>query len=229
MQLWISRVWGNVGVNWSMALQESRGEVGKMQMPKVNRRRSPRRALELAIRIFGTDFRGKDFVEDSTTLEVNQHGAKIRLTSQLIPEQEIRILCQGNNREGLFRVARQVGEPVGEFSFWGVECLNPSENIWEGAQPRPGPQPVPKPGPQLGRTPSPQLGRTPSQPLDPGLGSRAKTPVQAMLRCSQCGMRELVDLDETQIQAMLKLKGLVRGCPACGATDLWKRAAVQGR
>src|SRR3989454_46399 len=134
VQLWISPVWGNVGVNWSMALQGSRGEVGKMQMLKVNRRRSPRRALELAIRIFGTDFRGKDFVEDSTTLEVNQHGAKIRLTSQLIPEQEIRILCQGNNREGLFRVARQVGEPVGEFSSWGVECLNPSENIWEVAR-----------------------------------------------------------------------------------------------
>ncbi len=203
-----------------MALQGNVGETAKIRMPKINRRRSPRRALELAIRIFGTDFQGKDFVEDSTTLEVSPHGAKIRLTRQLIPEQEIRILCQGNNREGLFRVVRQVGEPVGEFSFWGVECLNPSENIWEGALPRPGPKPVPKPGPQLDRAPG--------QPLDPELSSKGKTPVQVMLRCSQCGMRELVDLDESQIQAMRKVKGLVRGCPACGATVLWKRVAVKG-
>ncbi len=118
---------------------------------------------------------------------------------------------------------------MGELSFWGVECLNPSENIWEGAHPRPGPKPVPKPGPQFGRTPGPPLDRTPSQPLDPALSLKAKTPVQIMLRCSQCGMRELVDLEETQIQAMRKLKGLVRGCPACGATVLWKRVAAQGR
>ena len=121
-----------------------------------------------------------------------------------------------------------VGEPVGEFSFWGVECLNPSENIWEGALPRPGPKPVPKPGPQLDRAPGRPVDRTPSQSLDPGLGSKAKTPVQFMLRCSQCGMRELVDVDETQIQTMRKLKGLVRGCPACGATVLWKGVAVKG-
>ncbi|PYV07977.1 MAG: hypothetical protein DMG23_14770 [Acidobacteria bacterium] len=211
-----------------MALQGNVGETGKIRMPKINRRRSPRRALELAIRVFGTDFQGKDFVEDSTTLEVSPHGAKIRLTRQLIPEQEIRVLCQDNNREGLFRVVRQVGEPVGEFSFWGVECLNPSENIWEGALPRPGPKPVPKPGPQLDRAPGRPVDRTPSQSLDPGLGSKAKTPVQFMLRCSQCGMRELVDVDETQIQTMRKLKGLVRGCPACGATVLWKGVAVKG-
>lgn len=191
-------------------------------MLNIRERRSPRYALELPIRVFGTDFQGTDFVEDSTTLVVSRHGAKIRLTHKLIPEMEIRILRQDNKREGLFRVVGQAGEPMGEFSFWGVECLEPAENIWEVgvAMPasKPGPRPAPPPSPELAPKPVPQL--------DAKLSSKDKSPVQAMFRCSKCGMRELVDLDETQIQAMRKLKGLVRGCPACGATSLWRRVGV---
>jgi uncharacterized C2H2 Zn-finger protein len=236
------------------------------------KRRSPRSALELSIRVFGTDFQGRDFVEDATTLVVSRHGAKIQLMRKLIPEQEIRILCQGNNREGVFRVVSQAGEPTIEFSFWGVECLNPSENIWEGAQPRPRPKLAPRagphldpklasrPGPQLGPKlapragpqfdpklaprPGPQLDRKlaprPGRQLDPKLASRPgpqvdpnlslkdKSAVQAVLRCPECGMRELVDLSERQVRHIHKSKGLMRGCPACGATSLWKRVAVRG-
>ncbi len=179
-------------------------------MPEIRQRRSSRRALELPIRIFGTDFQGRDFVEDSTTLVVSRHGAKIRLTHKLIPEQEIRILCQANNREALFRVVSKAGAPAGEFSSWGVECLKPDENVLEGGPPRPGP----KLGPGLG--------------LRRKLSSKDKSPVQVVLRCSKCGMRELIDLDQTQIRAIRELKGLVRGCPACGANSLWKPVAVQG-
>jgi len=189
-------------------------------MPETRQRRSPRHAVELAIRIFGTDFQGRDFVEDSATEVISPHGAKIRLKRQLIPEQEIRILCRGNNREAVFRVVGKAGEPTSDFSFWGVECLNPEENIWEGTLPRPGSEPVPRSGPELVPRPGPQLDSKP--------GSKDKWPVQIMLRCSKCGMRELIDLDETQIQAIRKSKGLVRACPACGASSLWKRVSVQG-
>lgn len=180
-------------------------------MPKTRERRSPRRALELPIRVFGTDFQGRDFVEDAATLVVSRHGAKIRLKRNLIAEQEIRILCQVNNREALFRVVSKAGEPTSEFSFWGVECLEPEENIWEGDFPRP--------GPKLGARAGPRL--------DPKLSSRDKLPVQVMLRCSQCGMRELIDLDDTKIRALRQMKGLMRDCPACGASGLWKLVAVQ--
>jgi hypothetical protein len=215
-------------------------------MLNIRERRSPRYALELPIRVFGTDFQGTDFVEDSTTLVVSRHGAKIRLTHKLIPEMEIRILRQDNKREGLFRVVGQAGEPMGEFSFWGVECLEPAENIWEVgvAMPasKPGPRPAPPPSPEVAPKPgplpspelapkpaplpSPELAPKPVPQLDAKLSSKDKSPVQAMFRCSKCGMRELLDLDETQIQAMRKLKGLVRGCPACGATGLWRRVGV---
>src|SRR5712692_10187992 len=121
----------------------------KIRVPEIRQRRSPRRVLELPIRVFGKDFRRKKFVEDSATLALSRHGAKIRLTHKLIPEQEIQILFQGAKREALFRVVSKAGEPTGEFFFWGVECLTPGENLREGGIPRPGPKLGPRPGRRL--------------------------------------------------------------------------------
>ena len=173
-------------------------------MPEISQRRSPRRVLGLPIRVFGKDFRGRDFVEDSATLMLSRHGAKIRLTHKLIPEQEIQILFLGAKRKALFRVVSKAGEATGEFFFWGVECLTPGENLREGG--------IPRPGPKLG----------------PKLSLKDKSLVQVTLRCSKCGMRELIDLDQTQIRAVRELKGLVRDCHACGANSLWRPVAVQG-
>jgi hypothetical protein len=95
-------------------------------MAEVQRRRSPRIALPLPVRIFGTDFTGTDFVEDTTTIVVNYHGAKIRLTRQLLPDQEIVILCSQNKREAVFRVVAKIRE----HTFWGVECTDPKDGFW---------------------------------------------------------------------------------------------------
>jgi predicted RNA-binding Zn-ribbon protein involved in translation (DUF1610 family) len=102
-----------------------------MAMNEIRHRRSPRLAQALPIRVYGIDFKGRDFVEDSTTLVVGQQGAKIRLTRQLVPEQEIRILCMRNDREALFRVVGKAGVSEGPYTFWGVECLNAPANIWD--------------------------------------------------------------------------------------------------
>jgi hypothetical protein len=193
-------------------------------MANTRQRRSPRYARELPIRVFGTDFQGADFVEDSTTRVVSWHGAKIQLTHKLIPEMEIRILHQDSKREALFRVVGQAGESSGEFSFWAVECLEPAENIWEGVVAMPASEPGSRPAPLS----SPELTSKPGPQRDTKQSSKDKAPAQAWLRCSKCGMRELVDLDETQIQAMRRSKGVVRGCPACGATSLWRGVGVQG-
>ncbi len=93
-------------------------------------RRSSRMASQLPIRVYGTDFKGMDFVEDSTTLVVNLHGAKILLTHQLIPEQELRILCYATNREAVFRVVGRAASSENRHSFWGVETINPKVQIW---------------------------------------------------------------------------------------------------
>ena len=99
-------------------------------MAEVQRRRSPRIALPLPIRVYGTDFTGTDFVEDSTTIVVNYHGAKIRLARQLLPDQEIVILSVQSKKEGVFRVVAKTRETEGRLTFWGVECTEPMDGFW---------------------------------------------------------------------------------------------------
>lgn len=93
-------------------------------------RRSCRLALIVPIRVFGIDFQGKDFVEDSHTLVVNQHGAKIRLAHQLLPEQEIRLHSHANQQEAVFRVVSKVPAASFGYTLWGVECLDHDRDIW---------------------------------------------------------------------------------------------------
>jgi hypothetical protein len=102
-------------------------------------RRSTRLAVSLPIRVFATDYRGTDFVEDSTTIVVNFYGARIRLNHQLIPEQEIRIRSLKTSEEAVFRVVSKVGNLNDRFTYWGVECLNPSPKVWGISFPQIGP------------------------------------------------------------------------------------------
>lgn len=93
--------------------------------------------MALPIRVYATDFRGKDFEEDSTTVVVNRHGGKIRLTRQLLPEQEIRIFSQRTGEEAVFRVVSRVGGLEDRYTFWGVECMGSRDNIWGMSFPDP--------------------------------------------------------------------------------------------
>ena len=99
-------------------------------MLEFGRRRSCRVAVSVPIRVFGTDYRGRDFTEEANTLVVNLQGAKIRMTHQLIPEAEIRLVSHATGRDSVFRVVSKLRSPDLEFTYWGVENLNPNENIW---------------------------------------------------------------------------------------------------
>lgn len=109
------------------------------EMTRTGVRRSTRLAVSLPIRVYATDFKGRDFVEDSTTVVVNYNGAKIRLSHQLIPEQEIRIQSLKTSAESVFRVVSRVGTLEDRFTYWGVECLSPSYEVWGMSFPEPGP------------------------------------------------------------------------------------------
>lgn len=114
-------------------------EPGLPAMADIRTRRSTRLALSLPIRVYAIDFKGTDFVEDSTTVVVNAHGAKIRLGHQLLPEQEIRIQSLKTGEEAVFRVVSRVGTLEDRFTYWGVECLNPSPKVWGVNFPKAGP------------------------------------------------------------------------------------------
>src|ERR1700682_1247952 len=96
----------------------------KAAITGIRERRTPRLALGVPIRVYATDYQGRDFVEDSRTVAINLHGAKIRLGRELIPDQEIRILSGRTGREAIFRVIGRAGDTDKRCTFWGVECVN---------------------------------------------------------------------------------------------------------
>ena len=93
-------------------------------------RRSCRVALSVPIRVIGIDYRGMDFTEEALTIIVNLHGAKIRMTHQLLPDSEIRLLSHPTGRDSLFRVVSKLQSSELKFTYWGVENLDPEKNIW---------------------------------------------------------------------------------------------------
>jgi hypothetical protein len=103
-----------------------------------------------------------------------------------------------------------------------AKLSSPAENTYDTGVAMPASEPSPRPA----LLPSPELAPKPVPQLDAKLSSKDKSSARAWLRCAKCAMRELVELNETQIQDMRKLKGLVRSCPACGATTLWKRLGL---
>ena len=161
------------------------------------RRRTPRLPFSVPIRVFATDYKGREFVEDCSTVTINLYGAKIRIERELIPEQEIRILCGRTGRESIFRVVDRAGESDGRYSFWGVESTNsaPAKNFWGINFPLPA-------------------------------GGELAT-VRVMLQCPECLVRELFDLANPLLEKMEAEGGLLQICPSCGRTAHWKRVAYE--
>ena len=99
-------------------------------MEELQARRSCRVALSVPIRVIGIDYRGIDFIEEAFTIVVNLHGAKIRMLHQMLPDAEIRLLSLPTGQDSVFRVVSKLQSPELEFSYWGVENMDPEKNIW---------------------------------------------------------------------------------------------------
>jgi hypothetical protein len=99
-------------------------------MEEYQSRRSCRVALSVPIRVIGIDYRGIDFTEEAHTIIVNLHGAKIRMTHQLLPDSEIRLLSHPTGQDSLFRVVSKLPSSELKFTYWGVENKDPGRNIW---------------------------------------------------------------------------------------------------
>jgi hypothetical protein len=99
-------------------------------MEEYQSRRSCRVALSVPIRVIGIDYRGIDFTEEAHTIIVNLHGAKIRMTHQLLPDSEIRLLSHPTGRDSIFRVVSRLQSPELQYTYWGVENMDPETNIW---------------------------------------------------------------------------------------------------
>ena len=92
-------------------------------------RRSDRIYLELGIQISGVDAAGKSFTEQTQTLVVSQHGAKMISRHVLLPQQALSIRCHKTGREALARVVGEIGADE-EGHYYGLEISDPAANLW---------------------------------------------------------------------------------------------------
>jgi hypothetical protein len=93
-------------------------------------RRGDRVDLGLPIIVTGTDAMGAGFLEQSRTIVISRHGAKILLQRKLAPDQEINVRCISTAKESDARVVGQTGADA-EGYYYGVELLDVDANIWD--------------------------------------------------------------------------------------------------
>ncbi|MBI4165864.1 MAG: PilZ domain-containing protein [Acidobacteria bacterium] len=92
-------------------------------------RRGDRVSLNLPIHVAGTDAQGRPFREETRTVVVTRHGAKIILSRELQPEAEVTIRYPRTGREAAARVVGDAGT-IHDGHQYGVEVLDPSVNLW---------------------------------------------------------------------------------------------------
>lgn len=98
-------------------------------MENKNTRRSDRVSVELPVVVTGTDAMGEGFLEQTRTILVGRHGAKIVLARKLVPDQEINIRCLKTAIESDARIVGQMGSEGANY-YYGLELLDASPNLW---------------------------------------------------------------------------------------------------
>ncbi|MBZ5543720.1 MAG: PilZ domain-containing protein [Acidobacteriia bacterium] len=86
--------------------------------------------LAIPVRVLAFGATGGDFSEDTFTVQINQAGARIALKHRVAPGDDLRIINLENLAEADFHVVGPTRLDRGQAAEWGVECLEPSRNIW---------------------------------------------------------------------------------------------------
>jgi len=92
-------------------------------------RRSDRISLELPIQVAGTDAFGQDFTDDCRTIVVSRYGAKIALSRDLVPDQEVNVTCSSTGKSADARIVGLISSGDGTWHY-GIEFLDPEINLW---------------------------------------------------------------------------------------------------
>jgi hypothetical protein len=98
-----------------------------METPST--RRSDRISLELPLQLSGTDCSGEGYIEETHSVLLSRHGAKLVLNRKLTPDQELTVRCLATGRAADARVVGQFGRGPDGY-FYGVEFLDLSANPW---------------------------------------------------------------------------------------------------
>jgi PilZ domain len=98
-------------------------------MGNQDMRRSDRIYVEIPIRVSGSDVWGLNFADETKTMSINRHGAKIMLNRALGPQQNVMIRYLATGAEASARVVGKFGEdPRG--AHYGIEFLDHKASPW---------------------------------------------------------------------------------------------------
>ena len=164
-------------------------------------RRSERVFIRIPIEVKGREGDGKLFSEQTATVVINRHGARIRLKAAVRPEDTVSVTNHQNSMTCPFRVVAREAKALGRGPEWGVECLEPDLNFWGISFPEKIIEPTP----------------TPTVPDS----------VDALLECSACRSREFAQLTLDEYRQLASTMRLERHCPRCGANTAWSFGFVE--
>jgi hypothetical protein len=92
-------------------------------------RRSDRVSISIPVEIFGADFSGEHFVEQSRTVLVSRHGATVVMSRKLGPDLELILRRPGTRKEALVRVVGQIGGQHDGY-IYGLALMDQNVNLW---------------------------------------------------------------------------------------------------
>jgi hypothetical protein len=173
-------------------------------MPEENRR-SQRVKLSIPLRIRGLDSGGRSYECEARTVDLNRHGARIRISRVLTAGEIIHVFNIANRREADFRVAGPVSPLTKEGGVFGVlgpvsgdpdkrrgygiQCLDTSMNFWGITFPR-------------------------AAQSDP-------PPPSALVQCRKCQTTALLNISLVEVDVLETAGILSWPCDACGEVTPW--------
>jgi hypothetical protein len=155
-------------------------------------RRSDRVHLVFSFNVTGTDSHGRDFDVTARTLVISRHGAVIVLGRQLATDQKVQICYTDNKKKKTEAEVRIVGLIGGQ----GQEFVYGVELL------------DPSVNPWGVRFPN-LMGAEPAL-------------ARIMLQCSACQDREVVHLNEIEIQVFDASQRIQRVCKSCSTMTSWR-------
>ena len=100
------------------------------KLRRGHRRRSERLSAQIPVQLAGDAGTGQEFLENSQTLTLSQHGASILTQRNLKPNQKMTIRRVDTGKESKVRVAGKIGDRD-EGYVYAVEFLDSQANLWE--------------------------------------------------------------------------------------------------
>ena len=173
-------------------------------MPE-DKRRSQKVKLSIPLRIHGIDGAGRPYKCDARTVDLNRHGARIRISRLLAGGETIHLFNVVNRREADFRVAGPVSPLTKEGGVFGVlgpvsgdptkrracgiECLDTTLNFWGITFPR-------------------------AAECEP-------PPPSALLQCRKCQTTALLNISLVEVDVLETAGILSWPCDTCGEVTPW--------